>query len=128
MTSQQILDICLLKPGAHVTFPFGADSFVVKLKSPSSQARIFAQLFLLRGEPYATFNCDAATGLYYRALYPESVTRGYHCPPVQQPYFNTVKLDGSVPDDVLANMIEHAYHTVLHKLPKYARRELIGQA
>jgi predicted DNA-binding protein (MmcQ/YjbR family) len=52
------------------------------------------------------------------------VVRGYHCPPIQQPYFNTISLDGSVPDDVLAEMIEHSYKVVVGKLPKKYQREL----
>jgi predicted DNA-binding protein (MmcQ/YjbR family) len=56
------------------------------------------------------------------------VTRGYHCPPVQQPYFNTVSLDGTVPDDVLIMMIDHAYAVVVGKLPKKAQKDLEGMS
>jgi predicted DNA-binding protein (MmcQ/YjbR family) len=55
------------------------------------------------------------------------VTRGYHCPPIQQPHFNTVSLDGSVPRDVLIEMIDHAYDTVVAKMPKYIQKELSAQ-
>ena len=64
------------------------------------------------------------TGEFYRQLYPGVVVRGYHCPPVQQPYFNTFPLDGQVPDDMIAEMIEHSYQTVVGKLPKYIQRML----
>jgi len=124
MTSQQILDYCLAKPGAYLDFPFGPEVFIIKVKSPSSGARIFAQIFLLKGEPCATFNCDMPTGALYRGAYPGVVTRGHHCPPVQQPYFNTVRLDGGVPDDMLLHMIDHSYAVVVAKLPKYAQKEL----
>ena len=43
--------------------------------------------------------------------YPEKVVRGYHCPPVQQPYWNTIFLD-DFPGDVLKDMIDLAYDTV----------------
>ena len=81
-------------------------------------------MFLLRGEPKVTLNCDMMTGDFYRSVYPETVVRGYHCPPIQQPYFNTISLDGSVPDDVLIEMIEHSYKVVVGKLPKKYQREL----
>ena len=71
-----------------------------------------------------TLNCDMMTGELYRAVYPGMVTRGYHCPPVQQPYFNTVALTGSVPDSELIGMIDHAYHVVVGKLPKKYQKEL----
>jgi len=125
MTQQEILDICLSMPGAYVDYPFGPDSTIVKVKAPSQErGRIFAQLFELHGEPKATFNCDRMTGEFYRGLYPGAVVRGYHCPPVQQSYFNTVSLDGTVPDAEITAMIAHSYETVIGKLPKYAREEL----
>lgn len=71
----------------------------------------------------ATFNCDRITGEYYRAVYPGIVTRGY--PPVQQPYFNTAKLDGTVPDCEIKVMIDHSYAVVTAKLPKYIQKELM---
>ena len=50
-----------------------------------------------------------------RQVYPGVVVRGYHCPPVQQPYWNTIYPE-DFPDEDLLNMIDHAYDTVLHKL------------
>ena len=129
MTVQQILDYCLSKTGAYIDFPFGVEVTVVKLKSESQEkGRIFTQLFKLKGEPKATFNCDMMTGEFYRQLYPSAVTRGYHCPPVMQPYFNTVNLDGTVHDDELCHMIDHSYAVVLAKLPKYMQRELAEES
>jgi len=121
---QQILDYSLAKPGAYLDFPFGPGVFIVKVKASRGGARIFTQVFMLKGEPNATFNCDMLAGELYRAAYPGVVTRGYHCPPVQQPYFNTVRLTGGVPEDVILQMIDHSYATVVAKLPKYAQKEL----
>jgi predicted DNA-binding protein (MmcQ/YjbR family) len=127
MTQQEIVDACLALRGVYLDYPFGPDVAICKLKAPSQEAgRIFAQVFDLKGEPVATFNCDRVTGEFYRQLYPGAVTRGWHCPPVQQPYFNTVKLDGTVPDEELMRMIDHAYRVVRAKLPKWAQREMEG--
>ena len=52
------------------------------------------------------------------------MTRGYHCPPIQQPYFNTVDLSGSIPYDELIDMIDNSYKYVVGKLTKKARKEL----
>ncbi len=46
--------------------------------------------------------------------------------PVRQPCFNTVRLTGSAPDDVIRAMIGHAYAVVVCRLPKRAQRELSG--
>ena len=128
MTQEEIICYCLSKPGAYIDYPFGPGSTVIKVKSAHSASRIFAQLFTLRGAPKATFNCDMLTGELYRSMYPDSVTRGYHCPPVQQPYFNTVALDGSVADGELLRMIDHAYRVVVGKLPKKYQQELTEAA
>lgn len=40
-----------------------------------------------------TLKCTADAGSFYRTVYPGKVVRGYHCPPVQQPYWNTIYLD-----------------------------------
>ena len=39
-------------------------------------------------------------------------------------HFNTINLDGAVPDDELLLMIDHAYDTVLAKFPKYIQKEI----
>lgn len=119
MTHKEILDYCLTKKGAYQDSPFGDKSIVVKVKK-----RIFAQLFFLNGKPMFTFNGDALTGDFYRRTYPDDVKRGYHCPPVQQPYFNTVNLGGSVSDEEISRMIDSSYEYVLSKLTKKLKKEL----
>lgn len=122
MTHKDILDYCLTKKGAYTDFPFGEDVTVVKVKK-----RIFVQLFYLKSVPMLTFNGDIPTGEFYRTAYPEAVKRGYHCPPVQQPYFNTADLTGNIPDEEIRNMIDGSYKYVVSKLTKKARQELEGE-
>ena len=125
MTHQQIIDYCIQKPGAYLDYPFSPIFPVVKVKAPSQEkGRIFAQLFVLHGNPKVTLNCTPLSAEIYRSIYPDSVVRGYHCPPIQQPHFNTVDLDGTIPDEELIIMIDHAYDVVVAKLPKYIQQEL----
>lgn len=125
MTHRQIIDYCLNKAGAYLDYPFNPVVPVVKVKAPSmDKGRIFAQPFILRGKPKVTLNCTPASAEYYRHIYDGAVTRGYHCPPIQQPHFNTVDLDSTVPDEEILRMIDHAYAVSVSKLPKYAQREL----
>ena len=123
MDSNEILTMCLNKTGAYIDHPFGDGTIVVKVRK-----KIFAQLFTLREIPHATFNCSEVMGFTYRARFPGDVRRGYHCPPVQQPYFNTVDLTGGVPDEEIIDMVDHAYDWVVSKLPKYMQRELAEDA
>ena len=126
MTLDEIIAYCMQKPGAYLDYPFNPLLPVVKVKAPSqTKGRIFAQPFFLRGEPKVTLNCTPLSAAYYRAAYPGAVTRGWHCPAVQQPHFNTVALSGAVPDSELYRMMDHAYETVTGKYPKYIQRELL---
>ena len=119
MTHEEMLNYCLDKKGAYQDNPFGDETVCVKVKK-----RIFAQLFYLKDVPMFTFNGDALTGDLYRKTYPDDVKRGYHCPPVQQPYFNTVDLTGSVPDEEILRMIDSSYDYVVSKLTKKLQKEL----
>lgn len=119
MTSIEAIAYCLNKNGAYDDYPFGLDVTVIKVKG-----KIFAQFFQLNGRDMATFNCDRLTGEFYRAQYPDIVVRGYHCPPVQQPYFNTLPIDNTLDDDIIVEMIELSYAYVVSKLPKYIQKEL----
>lgn len=113
------MNIVFQKNGTYVDHPFGPDSEIIKVEN-----KIFAQLFQLKGIDKITLKCDAMTGQFYRQMFPDVVVRGYHCPPVQQPYFNTFSLDGSVPDEIIIEMIDHSYAVVVDKLPKYIQRKL----
>lgn len=125
MTHEQIIEYCLKKNGSYLDYPFDPTVPVVKVKAASQdKGRIFVQIFFLRGEPKVTLNCTPESAEFYRSVYPGSVVRGWHCPPVQQPHFNTINLDGSVPDDEIIHMIDHAYKVVVKKYPKYIQNEI----
>jgi predicted DNA-binding protein (MmcQ/YjbR family) len=125
MTHTEIIFYCLQKPGAYLDYPFDPLNPVVKVRSYLQKAgRIFAQPFMLRGESKVTLNCTPASAEFYRNKYPKSITRGWHCPPIQQPHFNTINLDGTVPDDEILQMIDYAYDVVISKMPKYVQNEL----
>lgn len=109
MNTQDVLDYCLTKAGAYLNTPFGSEPVCARIGK-----RIFAEIFLTR--PWVTFRCNPVYGQALRAEYPEQIRRGYYCPPVQQPYSNTVTLDGAVPDDRLREMVDHSYEYSLRKL------------
>lgn len=120
MTTQTLIDYCLAKKGAYVDYPFGPDVVVIKVEK-----RIFAQFFVLKGEESVTFNCTAEVGDFYRQVHKGVVVRGYHCPPVQQPFFNTMPvLTSSITDSQFFEMADHSYKTVVNKLPKYVQARL----
>lgn len=122
MTPEQLIEFCLKKNGAYIDHPFGPESTIIKVEK-----KIFAQFFQLNGEDKITLNCDMMTGQFYRQLYPGTVVRGYHCPPVQQPYFNTFPINCEIPEEMIYEMIEHSYQTVVGKLPKYIQKKLLQE-
>ncbi len=120
MKYSELLEYCLSKNGAYIDHPFGPDSDIIKV-----EGKIFAQLFVLKGIDTVTLNCERMTGEFYRQLYPGVIVRGYHCPAVQQPYFNTFPIE-SIPDGLLLEMTDHSYYTVVGKLPKYKQKNLLS--
>lgn len=118
MTCEQIKAYCLSKHGAVETYPFGPVPICFKLNG-----KIFAQLYPYPEDYRITLKCTRETGETYRLVYPQLVTRGYHCPPVQQPYWNTIKLNG-FPEDELIRLMDHAYDTVLYSFSKRVQREI----
>ncbi len=118
---KSLLDHCLKKPGAYIDFPFGRIPVCVKVGG-----RLFAQIYPEADNLKITLNCDAMSGEFFRSMYPGTVVRGYHCPPQLAPYFNTIHLNGSVPEAELLMMIDHSYSTVFKKLSRSARQEILA--
>ena len=92
-------DYCISKKGSMETFPFGDDTLVFKVKD-----KIFA-LVNLDGDLSINLKCDPALAIDLRERY-SSVTPGYH---MNKKHWNTVLLDGSVPDKEVFSWIDHSY-------------------
>ena len=84
MNAAEIAAYCLRKQHVTQTYPFGSIPVCFKLNG-----RIFAQLYPDSDFFRLTLKCTREMGEFYRRVYPEKVRRGYHCPPVQQPYTGT---------------------------------------
>ena len=119
MLVNEIKQYCLSKHKACETYPFGDIPVCYKLNN-----KIFAQLYPNTGNFKITLKCTANSGDFYRQLYPGKVVRGYHCPPVQQPYWNTIYLE-DFPKEELLNMIDHAYDTVLSSFSNKVQQQIL---
>ena len=98
-------DYCISKKGSTETFPFGDDTLVFKVKE-----KIFA-LVNLDGDLSINLKCDPALAIDIRERY-SSVTPGYH---MNKKHWNTVLLDGSVPDKEVFSWIDHSYDLITDK-------------
>ena len=121
MTTETIKNYCLLKHKVCETYPFGDVPICYKLNG-----KIFAQLYPYEYDYKITLKCTKEAGEFYRMVYPGKVVRGYHCPPVQQPYWNTVYLP-DFPDEELLNMIDLAYDTVFQSFSKKVQKEILEE-
>ena len=117
MELSKIKEYCLKKSGAVETFPFGDWPICYKVGG-----RIFAQVYADK----ITLKCTAFSGQAFREAWPGVVVRGYHCLPVQQPYWNTIDTE-RFPHKDLPMMIDHAYETVVGSLPKKVQKELLEE-
>ena len=122
MQIQEIKNYCLSKKGAYEDCPFGEVPICYKING-----KIFAQLYPFEYDYKITLKCTADAGRFYRMAYPGKVVRGYHCPPVQQPYWNTVDLN-DFPEEELLNMIDLAYETIFHSFSKKVQKQILEEA
>ena len=121
MTPQEIIDYGMEKPGAYTDCPFGPEPICLRVEK-----RIFAEVYF--SKPWITLKCEPTQGLAWRQAYPEQVRRGWHCPPVQQPYNNTVTMDGVLSAEILKEMLSHSYDRAVQSLTKAAQERVRGNA
>ena len=72
---------------------------------------------------YITLKLDPAEGDFLRGQYAD-ILPGYY---MNKTHWNSVRAQGSVPDDLLKNLLDEAYRLVLHSLPKKKQREIAGE-
>lgn len=72
------------------------------------------------GKQILTVKCEPEYGRYLRENYSD-ITSGYY---MNKVHWNSVDLDGNVPDSVIMDMIEQSYSLVLSSLSKKRRIEV----
>ena len=116
MDQHELKARCLALPGAVEDFPFGDEVSVFKVGG-----KMFA-LCALDGEPLRlSVKCEPDLAVQLRATYP-AIAPGYH---LNKRHWNTVTLDGSVPDEDVLELIDHSYDLVVARLTKAQRDQLI---
>lgn len=106
---------CLSFPGAAETFPFGPETSVFKVAD-----KIFA-LSRLAGHPVEiSLKCEPLLAEQLREVH-AAVRPGYH---LNKRHWNTVTIDGSIPDRLVEDMIEDSYDLVVSQLSRSLRRAL----
>jgi predicted DNA-binding protein (MmcQ/YjbR family) len=113
MNVESFRDYCLSKLKATEGTPFGPDNIVFKVGG-----KMFALLALDEVPPAVNLKCDPDLALELRDRY-EQVQPGYH---MNKKHWNTVVLDGVIPENEISGMIDHSYDLVVASLPKGKRK------
>jgi predicted DNA-binding protein (MmcQ/YjbR family) len=95
---------CLSKPGAEETMPFGPNALVYKVGG-----KMFALTSPDDFPAWLNLKCDPERSLELRDHY-AAITPGYH---MNKRHWNTVLLDGSVPSELVRELIDHSYDLVV---------------
>jgi predicted DNA-binding protein (MmcQ/YjbR family) len=112
MDQHELKTACLALPGAAEEFPFGDEVSVFKVGG-----KMFA-LSALDGTPLEiSIKCDPDIAVQLRAAH-QAIRPGYH---LNKWHWNTITLDGSLPDQMVTDMLTDSYDLVVASLPK-ARR------
>jgi predicted DNA-binding protein (MmcQ/YjbR family) len=108
-------DHCLGFRGSTETFPFGSETSVFKVGP-----KVFALCRLGQSPLRISLKCEPVLAEQLRKAHP-AVLPGYH---LNKRHWNTVVLDGSVPEQMIKDMIEDSYDLVVSQLSAARRRAL----
>ena len=112
----RVMAACGAKPGSAEDYPFGDEVAVFKVAG-----RMFALVSLGPAPGSVSLKCDPGLVVGLRGRY-AAITPGYH---LNKRHWNTVTLDGSVPDEEVLELIDHSYDLVLAGLTRTQRNKLI---
>ena len=112
-----LLAYLLAQPGTSHDTPYGPGVVVARVGK-----KIFCHIGVDDRPLTISIKCRPALALQYRAEYP-AVQAGYH---LNKQHWNTVLLDGSIPEAMVRQMVDHSYELVLAGLSKAERAEIGG--
>ena len=108
MNIEEIRDYCLVKKGVTECMPFDEDTLVFKVAD-----KMFL-LLNLSGNLELNLKCDPERAVELREKH-SCITPGYH---MNKTHWNTVKIDGSLPDKFIMSLIDHSYDLVFTSLSR----------
>jgi len=117
MTAARLRRCCLDRPGATEERPFGPQTSVFKVAG-----KMFALSALDRRPLEVSLKCEPELSELLRAGN-AAIRPGYH---LNKRHWITVTLDGSIPDEMVRDLIEDSYDLVVAGLPAQRRSQLRG--
>jgi predicted DNA-binding protein (MmcQ/YjbR family) len=110
--SARVAAYCGSRPGISRSTPFGPRPLVFK-----AAGKMFALVGERDGQAAVSLKCDPDRSALLRASFP-SITPGYH---LNKTHWNTIVLDGSVPESLVKELIDHAHELVTAKATRTPR-------
>lgn len=107
-------EYCLKKPGVTESFPFDENTLVFKVMN---------KMFALCDVDLFTFvnlKCDPERAIQLREQY-DAIKPGYH---MNKAHWNSIYVDGTIPDNLFLELVDHSYELIVDSLPKRAKEEL----
>ncbi|MFN3341877.1 MAG: MmcQ/YjbR family DNA-binding protein [Flavobacteriales bacterium] len=114
MNIELLRNYCIAKKGVTEEFPFDERTLVFK---------VMGKMFVLADvETFDGINvkCDPELAIELRERY-AGVIPGYH---MSKKHWNTLVMDGSLPEKMILNWVDDSYDLVVASLPKKLREEL----
>jgi predicted DNA-binding protein (MmcQ/YjbR family) len=110
-----IKNCCLSMNGAYEDYPFGPETIVFKVES-----KMFALFSCNSNRLSISLKCDPFLAQSLREQY-STITPGYH---LNKHHWNSILIDGSIPESEIRWMIEHSYQLVVKRLTREEKRKL----
>lgn len=115
LTLEEIKATCLAKAGSSAGYPFGEGTLVFKVLD-----RMFALISEEKNPLRLNLKCDPEDAQALRAQYP-AIIPGYH---MNKRHWNSLLLDGSLPEKLVHELIDHSYQLVVAKMSQAQQRKL----
>ncbi|MDG5807267.1 MmcQ/YjbR family DNA-binding protein [Streptomyces ossamyceticus] len=116
MTPDELRAFCLAFNEAVEDFPFRPEISVFKVLG-----KMFALSWTEQRPLKVNLKCDPEDAVRLRGEHPGLVAPGYH---MNKRHWNTVTVDGDLPDAVVRELIEDSYDLVVAGLPRAERLRL----
>ena len=111
MTKRDLIDYCLTYPAAFEDYPFDNTTAVMR---HTGNRKVFALIIIKDERLFINLKCDPMKADILRGIF-QSVIPGWH---MNKEHWNSVYINGDVPEQELYEMIAHSYDLVKPKARK----------
>ncbi|UPT67981.1 MAG: MmcQ/YjbR family DNA-binding protein [Sphingobacteriales bacterium JAD_PAG50586_3] len=116
MNIEELREYCMAKKHVTEGFPFDNETLVFKVMN-----KMFALTSINNNPLSVNLKCDPEKAVALREEY-SCVLPGYH---MSKQHWNTVVIDGSVPDKLVMEWIDDSYNLIVASLPKRVREQMM---